>query len=291
VGIVTSQPDSSSAAGATVELADGRPLGYAEYGDPAGPALFYFHGHPGSRLEAQLLAEPATEHGLRLIGIDRPGMGLSRYQSRRRVRGWPHDVAELADRLGIESFAVAGFSGGGPYALACAHAIPHRLTACGMIAGVGATTGLVSFLGLWLPWLLTPMARKRFRDREHASRSLARFAERWVQRDRESLRRPGVRETMIASLTEAFRQGSRGAARDGTLLAGAPWGISLHEITFAPVLLWHGDLDAQVPVATTRIVADALPHCDPTYYPDEGHLSVIVNHGHEIVATLASRRK
>jgi pimeloyl-ACP methyl ester carboxylesterase len=70
-----------------------------------------------------LLAEPATEHGLRLIGIDRPGMGLSQYQPRLRVRDWPRYVAEFADRLGIDSFAVVGFSGGGPFALACAHAI------------------------------------------------------------------------------------------------------------------------------------------------------------------------
>ena len=102
----------SPSAGTTIRLTDGRTLGYTEYGNPAGPVLFYCHGHPGSRLEAQLLAEPATKHGLRLIGIDRPGMGLSQYQRRRRVRDWPHDVVQLADRLGIDSFAVAGFSGG-----------------------------------------------------------------------------------------------------------------------------------------------------------------------------------
>jgi fermentation-respiration switch protein FrsA (DUF1100 family) len=93
---------------------------------------------------------------------------------------------------------------------------------------------------------------------------------------------------MIASLTEAFRQGSRGAARDGTLLAGAPWGISLPEVTFTPLLFWHGELDTNVPIATTRALIETLPRCNPTYYPDDGHLSVIVNHGHEIIATLAS---
>ena len=128
---------------------------------------------------------------------------------------------------------------GGPYALSCALTLSERLTACGVIAGVGATSPFVSFLGQWLPWLLTPLARQRFRDHDIASRSLGRFADRWVQPDRECLQRPGVRETMIASLTEAFRQGSRGAARDGTLLAGAPWGIPLHAITFAPLLFWH----------------------------------------------------
>jgi pimeloyl-ACP methyl ester carboxylesterase len=154
-----------------------------------------------------LLAEPATEHGLRLIGIDRPGMGLSQYQPQRRMRDWPHDVAEFVDRLGIDSFAVGGFSGGGPYALACAHAIPERLTACGIIAGVGPTSRATAFLALWLPWLLTPLARRRFRGHDHASRSLTRFARGWVEPDRATLDKPGVRATIIASLTEAFRQG------------------------------------------------------------------------------------
>jgi pimeloyl-ACP methyl ester carboxylesterase len=89
-----SHGDSPLAPGATVELADGGTLGYTECRDPVGPVLFSFH-RPGSRLEAQLLAEPATEHGLRLIGIDRPGMGLSQYQPRRRVRDWPHDGESL----------------------------------------------------------------------------------------------------------------------------------------------------------------------------------------------------
>jgi pimeloyl-ACP methyl ester carboxylesterase len=283
------QGDSPSAAGAMIRLADGRTLGYTEYGNPAGQVLFYFHGHPGSRLEAQLLAEPATAHGLRLIGIDRPGMGLSEYQPRRRLRDWPHDVVQLADRLGIDCFAVAGLSGGGPYALACAHGIGERLTACGIISGVGAISPFVSFLALWLPWLLTPLARHRFRNHEHASRALTRFAHRWVDPDRKILEQPDVGETLIASLVEAFRQGSRGAAFDGMLL-GRPWGIPLHQVAFAPLFLWHGGRDANVPIANARKLAEALPHCSPTYYPTDGHVSVIVTHGHEIIAALAPRQ-
>jgi hypothetical protein len=97
----------------------------------------------------------------------------------------------------------------------------------------------MAFLALWLPWLLTPPARRRFRDHDHASRSLARFARGWVEPDRAPLDKPGVRAIIIASLTEAFRQGYQGAALDGTLLAGRPWGIPLHQLTFAPVILWH----------------------------------------------------
>jgi pimeloyl-ACP methyl ester carboxylesterase len=148
----------------TIQLRDGRTLGYAEYGMRDGKALFYFHGHPGSRLEARLLAEQAKHSGIRLIGIDRPGMGLSCFQAGRHLLDWPLDVVELANSLHLDRFAVVGFSGGGPYALACAYRIPQRLTACGIIAGVGHTSRFRSFLSLWLPWLLLPIARRFFRN-------------------------------------------------------------------------------------------------------------------------------
>jgi pimeloyl-ACP methyl ester carboxylesterase len=121
----------------TIQLRDGRALGYVEYGDPTGPGLLYFHGHPGSRLEAKFLAPAATQADVRLIGIDRPGMGLSTYQPRRRLLDWVEDVEQLADHRAIDRFSVVGFSGGGPYAAACAYRIPHRLNACGLVASVG----------------------------------------------------------------------------------------------------------------------------------------------------------
>src|SRR4029450_5102188 len=85
----------------TIRLHDGRILGYAEYGSPDGKTVFYFHGHPGARLEARFLANQATQFGVRLIGVDRPGMGLSSYQPGRSLLDWPDDVGKLAGHLGI----------------------------------------------------------------------------------------------------------------------------------------------------------------------------------------------
>jgi pimeloyl-ACP methyl ester carboxylesterase len=142
---------SSSPNNKTIQLHDGRTLGYAEYGSSHGKTIFYFHGHPGSRFEARFLAEQTVQYGVRLIGVDRPGMGLSSFKRGRRILDWPDDAAELADSLQIEHFAVVGFSGGGPYALACAHKIPQRLTACGIISGVGHINPFLAFLSQWLP--------------------------------------------------------------------------------------------------------------------------------------------
>jgi len=110
--------NSASSISKTFQLRDGRRLGYVEYGAPEGQPLFYFHGHPGSRFEAGFLAAQAKQLGIHLIGVDRPGMGLSTYKAGWRFLDWPDDVAELADGLQLSRFAVCGFSGGGPYALA-----------------------------------------------------------------------------------------------------------------------------------------------------------------------------
>ena len=116
-------------------MSDGRRLGYALYGDRAGVPVFYFHGWPGSRLEAAALSDPAAKVGVHVIAVDRPGMGRSDHQTSRRLRDWPRDVAALADQLGIDRFRVVGFSGGGPYSLACAALLPHRVIAAGHVSG------------------------------------------------------------------------------------------------------------------------------------------------------------
>src|SRR5215475_3198278 len=110
-----------------LRLADGRALGYAEFGDSGGEPFFYFHGHPGSRLEARFAESAATAAGVRIIALDRPGYGLSDWQPGRAILDWPADVTEAADLLGIGGFSVVGGSGGGPYALACAYRLPDRV--------------------------------------------------------------------------------------------------------------------------------------------------------------------
>ena len=150
-----------------ITLRDGRSLGYGEFGHPDGKPVFLFHSWLGSRLDAKFLDESAAKAGIRAIGLDRPGMGLSDFQFGRQILDWPEDVIQLADQLGIEQFAVSGVSGGGPYAAACAYKIPQRMTACHIIAGLGpislGTEGMntnnraLFFLAQRLPWLLRPV--------------------------------------------------------------------------------------------------------------------------------------
>jgi pimeloyl-ACP methyl ester carboxylesterase len=270
-----------------VKLPDGRILGFAEYGTPDGRPLLYFHGHPGARFEARFLAEAAFRANVRLVGIDRPGMGLSTYKPGRRLLDWPEDIVVFADSLAIERFAVVGFSAGGPYALACAYKIPDRLVACGMVSGLGRTGFVLSFLAAWLPWLVLPVARWRFFPNENqAQETLTHVSARWPKPDREAIEVPGVKQLMAASLVEALRQGARSAAYDGALL-GRGWGFELERLNFPETHLWHGELDNQVPLAQARDTAQRIPHTKATFYPEDAHISTIVNHRDEIVRSLA----
>jgi pimeloyl-ACP methyl ester carboxylesterase len=153
----------------TTTLPDGRTLSYAQYGDLNGKPIFFFHGTPSSRLFRHPDDSLTKSLGVRLITIDRPGFGLSDFQPGRQLLDWPDDVAALADDINIQTFAVAGISGGGPYAAACAYKIPHRLTMAGIISGVGPTdveenvqdlykirkAGV--FLARESPWFLRPL--------------------------------------------------------------------------------------------------------------------------------------
>ncbi len=97
-----------------LRFADGRRLGYARYGCLGGRPVFYFHGLPGCRREAELIAPEACELGVELIAIDRPGVGQSSYQCDRTINHWPEDVLAVADCLGIQEqvVGVIGMSGG-----------------------------------------------------------------------------------------------------------------------------------------------------------------------------------
>ncbi|KAI0965766.1 Alpha/Beta hydrolase protein [Xylaria arbuscula] len=126
----TAQRDSQ-----TLKLPDGRVLGFAEYGSPTGKPVFFFHGFPSSRLEAEGILKLAYRPDLRIIAPERPGFGLSTFNPHHRITDYPADVHALATHLGLPRFAILGGSGGAPYALACARALPaEMMSAVGLLA-------------------------------------------------------------------------------------------------------------------------------------------------------------
>jgi pimeloyl-ACP methyl ester carboxylesterase len=281
----------------TLRLEDGRLLGYAVYGDPAGRPVFYFHGFPGSRLEARLADQIAARLGVRVIAVDRPGFGLSDFKPHRTIFEWPDDVVKIADALGINRFAAIGVSGGGPYAAACALRIPQRLIAVAIVCGLGpldipdCTDGmirknhLIFFLGRRLPWLARiSLGRMAYRVRRNPEEMLGRMLVELPDPDKAVLERPEVKNTMKDNIVEALRRGSRGVACE-LLLYTRPWGFLLNDIA-TRVDLWHGEQDASVPPTMGRYQASTIPNCRAMFYPGEGHFSLVINHMEEILSSL-----
>jgi Predicted hydrolases or acyltransferases (alpha/beta hydrolase superfamily) len=126
---------------ATVELPDGRLLQTAEGGDPAGVPVFVHHGSPGSGILDPAWERDAASRGLRLITYARPGYGRSTRSAGRVVADAAHDVAALANELGIDRFLSWGVSGGGPHVLACAALLPARVVAVASLAAAAPFDG------------------------------------------------------------------------------------------------------------------------------------------------------
>jgi pimeloyl-ACP methyl ester carboxylesterase len=266
-------------------LPDGRRLAYLESGRTDGQPVFLFHGMPGSRYFFP--ANPITTRlGVRLITLDRPGYGQSSFQPGRCLLDWPADIARLADRLGLERFHVAAHSGGGPYAAACAWALPERVRAAAIVCGAGPyetaseARELSPFnrFGLtkgryipWPAWRLLIWTNYHLRAADPAA-DMLRGSRHRPAADEALITQPEVRQACLQSELEAFRPGLRGLAWDARLLT-RPWGFRLEEIRL-PVQLWYGTADNQVPASMGRALAGRIPGSRLILCPGEGHLLI-----------------
>ena len=188
-----------------VRLADGRTLGFDEFGDPEGSPVLFFHGFCSSRVVRHPDDEIATQLGARVIAVDRPGIGISTRHPNRRVTDWPRDVVELLDRLGIERCSIVAWSGGGPYALACGWQIPERLQVIGLISAPAPLSGVPGSTGYtWrrhramsrtadhAPWVIAlAMWRWSRQQRSDPAKQLDEAIAGMIEADRRDPRRPG----------------------------------------------------------------------------------------------------
>ncbi len=283
---------------ATLALKDGRRLGYLDVGPADGPVVFHFHGHGSSRLEALMFSAAAARTGLRVIALDRPGIGRSDPKSGDRLLDWPGDVAEAADLLGIPRFAVQGMSAGGPYALACAYALGPRVIACSLVSAV-PTPEIARWTGpharrllWWIAYLFPNYLRKRllqFRPdgipSDAAIRARMRRIAQWLGgEDLRLVEIPEMLDMLARTMMETARQSGAGNRSEIERLV-KPWGFDVRKIA-VPMFLWHGGEDRIMPVEPARRMARVLKNCAATFYEEEGHFSVLVNRAHELMDAL-----
>ena len=266
-----------------MDLPDGRELAWLESGDAEGPAVFVFHGTPGSRLQVSFDMVAIAAAGVRSIAVDRPGYGHSSFQQSRRLEDWASDISRLADHLGLETFSVVGISGGGPHALACARFLPDRVRGAGIVSGVGplAERGSEAEM-MFFNRLVTRLAR-RSRHLVYPLFALSTWLfRRWPERsiratlgqiprsDADVMSRPEVLSAYIDSYRRTPSTTARAAAQDFALFA-SQWGFRLEDVTI-PVDVWHGDDDRNVPMSHGRLQAERMPQARLHVCPGEGHL-------------------
>ena len=265
-----------------VKVSDGRNLAYAEFGTPDGFPVMYCHGYPGNHRELEILQPFLEERSVaaRVIALNRPGYGSSTLQPNRTFLDWPSDVAEAADQLGIDRFSVIGVSGGGPFALACAHALADRVTSVGIAVGLAPVdaTGMDKWAG--------PSPNKLIRRIQFGTMSYAfkrgqedRFLEKAVPQmgevDARFLETPEARDWFINLTREAFAQGGQAAAHEGGLYR-KPWGFDPQQVT-QTTRLWYGGADETVPAAVGQWLADRIPNSENVVWPEHGHFSWVAS--------------
>lgn len=287
-------PDGSFARSVqTLKLKDGRNLGFAQFGPKTATPVFYFHGWPGSRLEAGFFDIP----GAQLIGVDRPGYGLSDPLAKRTLADWPKDIEALADHLGFDKFAIVGMSGGGPYAASCAHYLKDRITRVAIIAGLGPPeapgmgdnrVGFLLDLGqrpirstVLLNVMRTLVRNKRADQHFLAFRKRLKRA----SKDVEAMT-PTFLTMLLSSFREGLRSSARGAQSDARIY-GQKWPFKLEDIR-VPVRIWHGKADVQVPYSIGQYYATHIPGAKSSFPEDEGHVSIVANYLEAIIADLRS---
>jgi pimeloyl-ACP methyl ester carboxylesterase len=282
-----------------MRLADARRIGCLEVGASDGFPVFHFHGNGSSRLEVTLLADAAAAAGARLIGLDRPGIGDSDPAPGRTLIDWPHDVAQVADRLQIGRFAVAGFSAGGAYALACADRMADRLTGCALISSICPPELVLQAAPPWAratwwfaqhhPDLVHAGMRLLLPDLPPGEFSaevrLSRIASWLAAPDRAVLHEPAVKQALVRAMTESRRQGAT-ANRLEVLALLRSWSLRVDQIALRRIFLWHGERDRLTPIGPARLLAERLPACNATFCADDGHFSTLAHHAHDVFAAL-----
>jgi pimeloyl-ACP methyl ester carboxylesterase len=279
----------------SVRLPDGRILAYEEYGIASGFPVLSCHGGLSSRLDAAPAHEAAIAMGVRLISPDRPGMGLSTYQRGRRLVDWPADVTYLMEALGVEEFAVMGWSAGGPYAAICAAQMAGRVTAMALLSsavpldlycttrGLGIEDRVLLVLCQRAPWVASTLMKVSIVNASNA-RLLRAVMRSFPPADRTLLTEWGPPDNALAFVREAMRQGTEGCVQDYRVF-GDPWGFSLEEVR-VPVDIWEGAEDETGPPGYRAFLKRHMPQATVTVVPGEGHLSLLPHQAGAIFSSL-----
>jgi len=270
-------------------------------GPEAGLPLVFHSGTPAGLVGLGPMAEAVSARGLRAVLYSRPGYGGSTPQPGRLVADAAADVAAILDRLGTDEFITAGWSGGGPHALACAALLPVRCLAAASIAGIAPADSP------GLDWLagMGPENIEEFEAALAGEADLTRFLNAAAGPLRDvglaevaeglgGLASEADRAAITGDFAEYLATSFRAALstgidgwRNDDLAFTRDWGISLEALGHAtPAAIWQGDQDRMVPSAHGVWLAANIPLARARLRPGEGHLTLVANRFGEILDDL-----
>lgn len=256
-----------------VDLPDGRVVRAFEAGAgaPDAPTVLWHPGSPHTGEPIEPLVAHAQARGIRLVSYARPGYGGSTPNSGRDVASAAVEVATIADALGVDRFAVLGYSGGGPHALACAAMLPDRVIAAATLAGVAPFTGDEG----WFDGMHAPGALRAAAGSREARAALAETDDfdpgQFVDTDWAALEGEWAAVGRDAQRSEAA---GPGGLIDDDVAFTRPWGFDLAEVR-VPTLLVHGERDLVIPRSHAVRTLAALPDARLWMRLDEGHVAVL----------------
>lgn len=274
-------------------------LGYAEYGDPEGYPVFYFHGGQESRLSSMFMDSTAKKLHIRIISPDRPGIGISTFQPNRHFLDWGFDVLQLADSLEIHSYSIFGLPGGAPHVLATILSDSSRIVRASIVSGATPYNYKGKLKGMWFPvkiihWVAAQQNDKWLRkfiqkDAESLAdkpeKRLRQFQKRLPKPDRRLMtNRPEYGWEFIEGSKESYRQGIDGVVQEWKLYV-SDWDMDLSKIHY-PINLWYGTEDNMAPIYRGMYYDRELPNSTLNIVDNEGHFSLIRNHLEEILNEL-----
>lgn len=283
----------------TFKLSDGRRIQFLDSGAKHGKVLVAHHGTPSESGIWQIWDQTASQLGVRLVSVTRPGYGESDTRPGRKVSDIVSDVGQLLDYLDVDSFMTLGWSGGGPHALACAALLKDRCRSAGTLAGIAppGAAGLEFLEGMGIEnvqefgaamkgeaalseWMKTEGAAYR----TITSDSLyAAFG---------SLLPPIDQKALTGELAGALAETIRLALKNGfqgwiddDLAFVKPWGFDVQDIS-VPTVVWQGHLDKMVPITHGRWLSERIKKCVARLGSDDGHISLVAGREREIIQSL-----
>ncbi|MGE3267649.1 MAG: alpha/beta fold hydrolase [Chloroflexota bacterium] len=276
-----------------VRLADGRRLGWAQWGPADGTPVLFFGGAATSR-SLGFGADALDRLGVRLLAVDRPGLGASDPDPARTLSTWPQDIAQLVADLELAETRIVGFSQGAPFALACA--------AAGIVQAVAIVSGqddltqpsFTDHLDPHLGGLLQAIAadptgvEATFVSTANAEMLWQLITAYSSGIDLAVYTSDNFQPAFRRALAEGFAQGAAGYVRD-LVLTMQPWPFTVEEIA-VPVDLWYGAHDASTVHSPDfgETLARRLPNARRWLLPDAGG-SLLWTHAEEILTSLLAR--